>query len=87
MSEQAVLLTGAAGGIGRAAVQALTVRGFRGYAAVRPPPEAALPGRPRRPRPRPRARAMGLLPPVPMITKSCTPKTGAKVLAIMGGWG
>ncbi|HXL89083.1 MAG TPA: SDR family NAD(P)-dependent oxidoreductase [Streptosporangiaceae bacterium] len=36
MSERVVLLTGAAGGIGRATVQALAVRGFRVYAAVRP---------------------------------------------------
>ena len=42
---------------------------------------------PARPRARILARAMGLLPPPPMITKSCTPKTGAKVLAIMGGLG
>ena len=36
MSERVVLLTGAAGGIGRATVQALAARGFRVYAAVRP---------------------------------------------------
>jgi NAD(P)-dependent dehydrogenase (short-subunit alcohol dehydrogenase family) len=42
MSERAVLLTGAAGGIGRAAVQALTVRGFRVYAAVRPNSQPAF---------------------------------------------
>jgi NAD(P)-dependent dehydrogenase (short-subunit alcohol dehydrogenase family) len=36
MSNRVVLLTGAAGGIGRAAVEALAARGFRVYAAVRP---------------------------------------------------
>jgi NAD(P)-dependent dehydrogenase (short-subunit alcohol dehydrogenase family) len=35
MSSAAVLVTGAAGGIGRATVQALTGRGFRVYAGVR----------------------------------------------------
>lgn len=35
MSSAAVLITGAAGGIGRATVQALTQRGFRVYAGVR----------------------------------------------------
>jgi NAD(P)-dependent dehydrogenase (short-subunit alcohol dehydrogenase family) len=42
MSERVVLLTGAAGGIGRAAVQALAVRGFRVYAAVRPHSQPAF---------------------------------------------